>query len=81
MSGILYNPGVEQQVVILCRNGLTFSTAYRNRAGNPHGVQGVSNDCERVFLDELFKDKWQVVSLTPTHDGPIVLILERRLRD
>jgi hypothetical protein len=67
MSAIFYNPAVRQRVVLITNEGSVFSTASTaNKVGRTD---------RGVDLDQLLKDGWQIVSVTPTSRESGVLFI------
>jgi hypothetical protein len=76
MATMLYNPAVEQRVVLLDQDGEAFSSAAAGR-GSSWSERGIS-------LEKLLSNGWRVVSVTPAAEGSgmaFLLVLERRVRD
>lgn len=72
MGAMLYNPAIEQRIVMLDPDGMSYSPAPAGRK---------LNWPERgICLETLLSNGWQVVSVTPNGKG-CVLVLERRVRD
>lgn len=76
MGSVLYNPTVEQRVVLLDQNGEAFSPAAAGRGG--------SRSERGIGLEKLLSHGWQVVSVTPAAENSgilFLLVLERRVRE
>lgn len=75
MSGMLYNPGLEQRAVIVTDTGFAYSTT---------SYGGPSRENRGVEIDMLLREGWQVASVTPGKDKTTAyffLVLERRIRN